>query len=92
MTKLPDSPKKKARISKKIVVNFSPSKEELTVEIDGKWVRYFNADKVLELVEKAKKGRESDNVVEIIETCNSCGVENGHAENCELNKNKDLPN
>lgn len=81
----PQSPKKKAREAKKHIVNFSPSKEELTIEIDGKWIRYWNSDKVLELIEKAKNGTiESD--IEIHTVCNACGLEDGaHTENCETN-------
>jgi len=91
MTKLPDSPKKKQRESKKHIVNFSPSKEELTILIDGKNVLYYNADKVLALIENAKKYKKEDSEFEVVVTCNLCGVDNGHSETCELNK-KDLVN
>lgn len=81
----PRSPKKKAKEAKKMVVNFSPSKEELTIDIDGKNVRYFNADKVLELIEQAKKYKPENSEMEVVVTCNACGVDNGHSETCELN-------
>lgn len=90
MTKLPDSPKKKARENKKIVVNFSETKEELTVFVDEKWVRYFNAEKVLKLIEDAKKYKETDTQAKIVTVCNLCGVEDGHSSTCEMNST--LPN
>jgi len=84
--KLPDSQKEKARKEKKMIVNFSPSKEELAVMIDGKNVIYYNSEKVLELIDRAKKYKNSDSEFEIVETCNACGVDNGHADNCELSR------
>lgn len=88
----PKSPKKKKREAMKHVVKFSPSKEELTIDIDGKWVRYWNSDKVLELIEQAKKYKPEDSEMKVVVTCNACGVDDGHSDTCEINNAIDKEN